>query len=62
MGILEPHRPKLVFLSAASLDEPERYRPTMNIYTDSVHAWDILDPELEQHPRMPANIPDDFGC
>ena len=33
----------------------------MNIYTDSVHAWDILDPELEQHPRMPSNIPDDFG-
>jgi len=62
MGILEPHRPKLVFLSAASLDDPELYRPTMNIYTDSVHSWDILDPTLEQHPRMPSNISDDFGC
>jgi len=62
LGILEPHRPKLVFLSAASLDDPEVYQPTMNIYTDSSHSWDILDPELEQHARMPLNIPDDFGC
>ena len=61
MGILEPHRPKLVFLPAASLDEPERYKPTMNIYTDSSHAWDILDPELEQFPRMPETIPDEWG-
>jgi len=62
LGILEPHRPKLVFLSAASLDDPEVYQPTMDIYTDSSHSWDILDPELEQHARMPSNIPDDFGC
>jgi hypothetical protein len=61
MGILEPHRPKLVFLSAASLDDPEIYQPTMNIYTESSHSWDILDTELEQHPRMPSNISDDFG-
>ena len=61
MGILEPHRPKIVFLSAASLDDPGKYKPSMNIYTDSAHAWDILDPELERHPRMPGNISDAFG-
>jgi len=62
MGILEPHRPKLVFFSAASLDDLGRYRPTMDIYTKSRHAWDVLDAGLEQHPRMPSNISDDFGC
>ena len=61
LGILEPHRPKLVFLPAASLDEPEGYKPTMNIYTESSHAWDILDPELEQFPRMPETISDEWG-
>jgi hypothetical protein len=61
LGILEPHRPKLVFLPAASLDEPARYKPTMDIYTDSSHPWDVLDPVLEHHPSMPPTIPDDFG-
>lgn len=61
LGILEPHRPKIVFLSAASLDDPGFYKPTMNIYTDSSHSWDILDPELEQFPRMPKTVSDDFG-
>ena len=62
LGIFEPHRPKLVFLSAASLDGPGRYKPTMDIYIESSHAWDIIDPELEQFPRMPTTISDDFGC
>ena len=61
LGILEPHRPKLVFLSAASLDDPEFYKPTMNIYTDSSHSWDIMDPALEQFARMPTTVPDEFG-
>lgn len=61
LGILEPHRPKLVFLSGASLDDPEMYKPSMNIYTDSSHSWDILDPELPRSPQMPSDIPDDFG-
>ena len=56
LGILEPHRPKLVFLPATSLDEAEKYKPTMDIYTDSSYAWGILDPELEHYPRMPPTI------
>jgi hypothetical protein len=61
LGILEPHRPKLVFLPAASLDEAEKYKPTMDIYTDSSYAWGILDPELEHYPRMSPTISDYFG-
>ncbi len=58
--LLEPHRPKLVFLQAASLDDPGVHKPTMDIFTDSAHPWDIMDPKLEKFPRMPP-IPDDLG-
>jgi len=58
--MLEPHRPKLVFIQAASLDDPSIYKPTMEIFTDRAHHWDVLNPELELFPGMPP-ISDEFG-
>lgn len=58
--ILEPDRPKLVFLYAGSLDDSSGYRPAMNIFTDSAHAWAPLDPSIEKFPKMPP-VPDDLG-
>lgn len=60
LTLLEPHRPKFVILQAASLDDPSIHKPTMNIFTDSAHRWDVLDPELEAFPGMPP-ISDDLG-
>ena len=58
--LLEPHRPKLVFLHAASLDDPGIYNPVMDIFTDSAHRWDVMDPATEKFPQMPP-VPDEFG-
>ena len=35
-----------VFLYASALDDPERFRPTMAVYTKSAPSWDHLDPGL----------------
>ncbi|MEM7541121.1 MAG: GFA family protein [Pseudomonadota bacterium] len=58
--ILEPHRPKLIFLHAGSLDDPSQHQPAMDIFTESAHAWDLLDPNREKFPGMPP-VPDDLG-
>ena len=56
----EAHRPKLMFIHASSLDDPSRYSPTMDIFTSSAQPWDVMNPDLEKHPRMPP-IPESFG-
>jgi len=45
--------PGLLLVQAGSFDDPEQYRPTMNIFTASAPSWDALDPHLPQHPGMP---------
>ena len=30
-----------IYVHAASLDQPERYRPANNIYTDAAQPWDV---------------------
>jgi hypothetical protein len=56
----EEHRPKLEFIHVASLDDPSWYRPTMDIFTSSAQPWDLMNPELDKHPRMPP-IPKTLG-
>jgi hypothetical protein len=46
--------PALFFVRAASLDEPDRYRPQMVIWASSGLAWDHTDPALPKFARMPA--------
>lgn len=55
--IYEPKQPKIIYIHAGSLDDPSRYQPTMDIYTDKAHAWDFQDPSLEKYAAMPP-IPD----
>ncbi len=43
--------PDLLGLTAASLDDPSQYKPTMDIFTASAHAWDHMDPDIEKKPR-----------
>ncbi len=45
--------PDMFVVHAASLDDPDRYRPQMVLYTASGHAWDRLDPALPKFDRMP---------
>ena len=56
----EAHRPKLEFIHVASLDDPSGYAPTMDIFTSSAQPWDLMNPALEKHSRMPP-IPASLG-
>jgi len=45
------HLPDVMGVSAASLDDPSRFQPAMDIFTTSAHAWDHMDPDLPKKPR-----------
>jgi hypothetical protein len=45
--------PNLVGIKAASLDEPERYQPSADMYTDSAQAWDCMNPSLPKFAKAP---------
>ena len=48
-------RPDLVTIRAASLDDPSRFRPTLDIFTASAQPWDSMDPTLPKAPRAPSD-------
>ena len=60
VSMLRQTRPKLAYILAGSLDSPERYQPSMNIFTDEAHSWDAMDGSLETFVGMPP-VPDDLG-
>jgi hypothetical protein len=45
--------PNIFTVHAASLDDPDRYRPQVVTYAVRGHAWDHLDPGLPKFDRMP---------
>lgn len=51
-----PDLPQIFITSAASLDEPSRYKPEMVYWTASGHGWDALDPALTMFDRLPPNL------
>lgn len=48
-----PGMPSLFGISAASLDEPGRFKPTFVCWTAAGHAWDHVDPALPKFDKMP---------
>ncbi|TWI01840.1 hypothetical protein IP90_02400 [Luteimonas cucumeris] len=46
--------PDMFTVHAASLDEPDRYRPQMTTYRVRGHAWDRIDPTLPEFDGMPT--------
>ncbi len=45
--------PDLIAIHATSLDDPGRFNPKLVTYAVRGHAWDRLDPSLQQFERMP---------
>ena len=45
--------PDLFSVTAASLDEPERFKPQVVTYHSRGYTWDHLDPALPAFERMP---------
>jgi hypothetical protein len=48
-----PDMPEVFVASAASLDEPERYRPQSVCWTSAAQHWDSIDPALDDFEKMP---------
>jgi len=45
--------PDLAFIHAASLDDPERFKPSLVVYQSSALSWDMLDENLPSFSQMP---------
>ena len=45
---------RVIALPAASLDDPSVYKPTMDIFTESAHAWDHMGPTTK---KLPGGLP-----
>jgi hypothetical protein len=45
--------PDVVFVRASSLDDPDRFVPTMIVYASRAPAWARLDPALATFAEMP---------
>lgn len=46
--------PDVFAIAAGSLDDPEQYRPDMDIYTDSAVSWHCPDPNTVKCAREPG--------
>ena len=46
--------PNVFTVHAASLDDPNRYKPQAVTYNVRGYAWDHLDPALPKFEKMPA--------
>jgi len=43
----------LLLIQAGSYDDPNLFRPSMDIFTASAARWDAMDPALPKYPGMP---------
>jgi hypothetical protein len=43
--------PDLLGLQAGSLDEPSRYKPAMDVFTDSAQPWDHIHPDTQKRQK-----------
>jgi hypothetical protein len=43
----------LLGITAGSLDDPSKFQPGMDLYTDSAQPWDYMNPELPKFAKMP---------
>lgn len=48
-----PDMPDIFIVTAASLDDPSRYKPQMVFWASTGHAWDHLDPAVPKFDKMP---------
>jgi hypothetical protein len=45
--------PQFLLVTAGSLDDPSRFKPSMDFFTASAQPWDHMNPELPKFPRQP---------
>ena len=52
--LTSPDMAELFVASAASLDDPARYKPQLVMWASAAQTWDRLDPALPTFDKMPA--------
>jgi hypothetical protein len=45
--------PAIIAITAGSLDDPSRFKPSMDFFTSSAQPWDHMNPQLPKFPRSP---------
>ena len=45
--------PQFLLITAGSLDDPSRFKPSMDFFTASAQAWDHMNPMLPKFPKQP---------
>ena len=50
--LLRPDFPDIIFIVAASLDDPSIFKPKQAIWTTSAQPWDMLDSSLQQFDKQ----------
>ncbi|MSR14284.1 MAG: aldehyde-activating protein [Gammaproteobacteria bacterium] len=48
--------PGLLLLQAGAFDDPNQFKPSMDIFTGSAAHWDAMDPALPKFPGMPVGL------
>lgn len=44
-------KPDIIGFQAASLDDPGRFKPAVEVYTASAHPWDVMDSTTAKKPH-----------
>lgn len=51
-----PEKPNMIAVTAASLDNPERFAPQMLVWTKGGLPWDHADPSLQRFEKLPPGV------
>lgn len=51
-----PDKPGLFIITPAGLDEPERFKPQILVWTKGGFAWDHVDPSLQRFEKLPPGV------
>lgn len=52
---LNSSMPEMIFVRASSLDDPEIFKPQMEVYISQAPSWDYVDSNLPSFAEMPVS-------
>lgn len=58
VGYTRSSRPNHVDITTGTLDQPERYPPTVEIWLEHKISWETLDPDLPKRQQSSLNAPE----
>lgn len=58
VGYTRSSRPNHVDITTGTLDQPERYPPTVEIWLEQRISWETLDPHLPKRQQSSLNAPE----